>query len=66
MNPPPYLKEELQFIGVMKYYHHIWERRSYTLAPLTNKLSSKVILNGLKPNKMPSIKLSGLWPTILH
>ena len=35
MKPPNFLIGVHKFIGVINYYRKIWQRRSYTLAPLT-------------------------------
>ena len=35
-------------IGVLNYYHDMWERLSHTLSPLTNITSSKVKFKSTK------------------
>ena len=37
--PPTSQKLLRNFIGVQKYYHYVWPRRSHTLAPLTKLMS---------------------------
>ena len=36
MASPTPRKEVQNVMGVIKYYHNMWTRRSHTLAPLTN------------------------------
>ena len=42
MMPPTSRKGGSQFIGLVKYYHDMWARRSHTVAPLTKMIPSKV------------------------
>ena len=42
MDPPNSRKYVRKFTGLVNYYHNIWARPSYMLAPLTNIISSKV------------------------
>ena len=42
MMPPTSQKEVPNFIGLVKYYCDMWERRSHMLVPLTKITSSKV------------------------
>jgi hypothetical protein len=36
LNPPNIVKELRHFLGMVQYYHDMWERRSEMLAPLTD------------------------------
>ena len=42
MKPPNPQKEVHKFIGVVNYYHDMYERRSHTLVPLANIMPSIV------------------------
>ena len=48
MKPSTSQKEVQQFIDVVHYHPDMWERLSYTLAPLTKIMSSKVKLGCIK------------------
>ena len=52
------------FIGLVKYYRDVWERRQNMLAPLIELTQGKVNSNGLKLNKERLNKLIRLWPAI--
>ena len=65
MAPTNYRKEVRKLIGVINYYRNMWPRQSHTLAPLT-RLTPIFKKNGQNPNKMLSMKLSGLWPAIIY
>ena len=48
MKPPTSQKEEQKFIGVVNYYHNMWEINSHTLASFPKMSSSKVKLKWTK------------------
>ena len=41
MKPPNPQIEVRKFIGVVNYYHVMWQRQSHTLAPLTKIMFNK-------------------------
>ena len=42
MTPPKNMRQMRAFVGLVKYYREIWDRRSHLLQPLTVLTSTKV------------------------
>jgi hypothetical protein len=51
LNPPNNIKELQQFLGMVQYYRHMWQKRTEMLAPLTDLVGECGETKTTKKNK---------------
>ena len=58
LKPPQNVREVRRIVGMIQYYRDIWPRRSHTLAPLMELISTKGLSTNQKNNKLRKIEWS--------